>query len=320
MSNKIKKTNITLYSIQIPLLLISLILVGASVNAVSNKSDTRNVLAEEDSRDSEDKEDESKDEDQNEDQEDEDEKENKEEENSKKEAERQRESAKKEAEKTMEATRKSNTIRTTTTNTQKVEDENENEMEDTEDIEDEKDIEKTEKQEIVSTVTNEDGTITKTFIKTEGNEVEMRAYTYDVNGTLIKKAELNSDGTVKEEELVNEDEDNDLNNDDNNEVEIKFVPSADGTTNPALNSIIKAKLEQEIITNKELGTTVNKLELKIKTVDGILKYEGTAESTEKLLGVFDVQIATDVEVDPTTGNILSVNQNFWSKVLSFLSF
>lgn len=178
-----------------------------------------------------------------------------------------------------------------------------------------------EKVELVTTVTNEDGTITKTFKKSEGTKVEMKSLTYDANGVLIKKAELNSDGSIKEEEIINEDENDDLAEAENeDEFKVVFKPSVDGSVDPILSRIIGAKLEQEIENDERLGTTVNKVELEIKTVDGTIKYEGTAESTEKLLGVFDIQIASDIEVDPVTGKILSVNQSFWTKVVSFFSF
>lgn len=178
-----------------------------------------------------------------------------------------------------------------------------------------------EKVELVTTVTNEDGTITKTFKKSEGSKVEMKSLTYDANGVLIKKAELNADGSIKEEEIVNEDENDDLAEAENeDEFKVVFKPSVDGSVDPILSKIIGAKLEQEIENDERLGTTVNKVELEIKTVDGTIKYEGTAESTEKLLGVFDIQIASDIEVDPVTGKILSVNQSFWTKVVSFFSF
>jgi|GEM_PF-3498771 len=189
--------------------------------------------------------------------------------------------------------------------------------------------EDTEKVELVTTVTNEDGSITKTFKKSEGDNVEMRSLTYDASGVLIKKAELNSDGSIKEEEVINEDDDSSVDNlaedttdetEVENEFKLVFKPLADGSVDPTLSKIISAKLEQEIENDSRLGTSVNKVELEIKTVDGVIKYEGTAESTEKLFGIFDVQISSDIEVDSVTGNITSVNQSFWTKVVNFLSF
>jgi len=177
------------------------------------------------------------------------------------------------------------------------------------------------KVELISTVTNPDGTITKTFKKVEDNETEFKALTYDANGTLIKKAELNSDGTVKEEEIVGKEEDNDdETEDDSNEFELVFKSNTNQAIDPALGKLIKAKIKQEVEVNSLLGGAVQKLELEVKTEQGKVKYEGVASSPEKLFGIFNIEISKDVVIDPITGKILSVNQSFWSKLIDFISF
>jgi hypothetical protein len=177
--------------------------------------------------------------------------------------------------------------------------------------------EDTEKTVLISTVTNADGTVTKTFQKTEDGKVELTALTYDKDGNLIKKAKLNADGTVKEEELVGEHEEDSGKSED--KFKLVFKPGLDGAVDPALSGIIKAKLEQEIETEGALGTSVNKVELEIKTAKGTIKYEGTALKDEKLFGLFGIEIPVDLVVDPITGKIISVNQSFWSKILDFFS-
>jgi hypothetical protein len=174
---------------------------------------------------------------------------------------------------------------------------------------------------VVSVVTNDDGTTTKTIKKTEDGKVEIKALTYDQNGKLIKKAVLNEDGTVKEEEIIGgDDKQKDDSAENDKEFEVTFKLGDDGTADPALSGIIKAQLEQEIETEGSLGTEVNKVELQIKTAQGTVKYEGTASKDEKLFGLFGIEIPVDIEVDPITGKILAVNQSFWLKILDFFSF
>lgn len=174
---------------------------------------------------------------------------------------------------------------------------------------------------LISTVNNVDGTVTKTYQKTDDGKVITIAYTYDSTGKLINIVELNPDGTIKrEDEKEDNDEDNNETEQEEDEFEVVFVPNLDGSTNPALSNIVKAKLEQEIKLNEELGTTINKIELKVMTDQGTIKYEGNVTNTEKFLGLFNIDIAKDITIDPTTGRILSIEQSFWSKVLDFFSF
>ena len=168
--------------------------------------------------------------------------------------------------------------------------------------------------ELVSTVDNGDGTITKTFkITDEDGKVKMKAITYDKDGKVIKIVELNPDGTVKEEKDIEEDD----RDEDGNEVEFKYENSTNSI--PALSNLIEAQLEQEIETNSKLGTTVDKVELELKTINGKYEYEGATFKDGKLFGLFDVTIPMGIEIDPATGRIISVTQTFWSKLLDFLS-
>ena len=168
--------------------------------------------------------------------------------------------------------------------------------------------------ELISTKDNGDGTVTKTFkITDDDGDIEMKAITYDKDGKVIKIVELNPDGTVKEEEDVEEDD----RDEDGHEIEFEYKNTS--TSSPKLNNLIEAELEQEIETNSELGTTIDKVELEVKTVYGEYEYEGTTFKDGKFLGLFDVSIPVDLEIDPATGQIVSINQSFWSKLLDFFS-
>jgi len=168
--------------------------------------------------------------------------------------------------------------------------------------------------ELISTKDNGDGTITKIFkITDDDGDVEMKAITYDKDEKVIKIVELNPDGTVKEEKDIDEDD----RDEDGHEIEFEY--KSNDNTNPELNNLIEAELEQEIETNSELGTTINKVEINVKTVNGEYEYEGATFKGGKLFGIFDVSIPMGIEIDPATGQILSVNQTFWSKLLDFFS-
>lgn len=191
-----------------------------------------------------------------------------------------------------------------------------------EDKDDENKLQIEDKKAEVSSVTNADGTVTKTSKKVDGNEVKTILLTYDQNGILIKKVKLNSDGTVKEEELIDKDTENeieDINQEEDNEFELTFKPSTNGAVDSALGNIIKAKLKQEIRNEDGLGVSVNKVELEVKTAQGTVKYKGTALKSEKLFGLFGVEVPVDLEIDPITGKIISINQGFWAKILDFFS-
>ena len=185
----------------------------------------------------------------------------------------------------------------------------------------EEELDDEEKVALVSIVRGADGTTTKTYRITDEEEVEMRAVTYDTNGVQIKSVELNADGTPKQEDGDGDEvEDNDDNDRDEDGHEIEFEYKAKTAGAPTLNNLVEAKLEQEIETNSKLGTTVDKVELKIETVDGKYEYEGTTYKDGKLFGLFDVSIPVGIEIDPTTGRILSVSQTFWSKLLNIITF
>jgi hypothetical protein len=45
----------------------------------------------------------------------------------------------------------------------------------------------------------------------------------------------------------------------------------------------------------------------------------STKKDEKLFGLFGVEVPFDLEVDPATGQIRTVKQSFWSKILDFFS-
>ena len=305
-----KKTSITLAVFHLPILVVIIAIASLAIGtfALNNgrvypdKSISKVVLSDEDEREEESESEDSDKEDSSDDGGSED----------------------RDAEESKEKDEKDEVKRTNTTNTQRVEiDDNEDELEDGDGKETNDELDDSEERvELVSTTTNPDGTITKTFKETDGSEIELRTLTYDQDGVLVKKAELNPDGTVKEEELVgkeDEGETEDINEEDDNDFELILEPSAGGTVNAPLSRTIKAKIKQEIKEKDGLGIDVSKIKLEVKTAQGAIKYEGTALKSEKLFGLFGVEVPVDLEIDPITGKIVSVNQTFWAKVFDFFS-
>ncbi len=295
-----KRTTITLSVLTLPIIIALLVVVGLGVvtkNAVENKFANNAVLSDEDENKDESNDD---DEDKNEDEDKNDEKDRRDE---------SQDDRDEQEEKTKDQEQNNDS------------DDDEEEIEESDDIEDSEDeLDDGEETVEISTVTNEDGTITKTFTKTEGTKIEMKSLTYDQNGKLIKKTKLNADGSIKEEELVSKNDDEDESDEsEDDDFELTFISKAGATVNSALSRVIKAKLKQEIENNDRLGSKVNKVELEIKTTQGTLKYEGTASKNEKLFGIFGIQIPVDIEIDSITGKITSVNQSFWAKIIDFLS-
>lgn len=345
-----RNTGLYLFSLHVPLILLLLLLVGVASGTIltanrksakQHLSANNNVLGEEDEKDSDDHESNDDKEDENSDDH-EDNEDNDREDDSKDSEDRETEDHEIKEEDRTESKRTTTTAPSRTTVTSKVENDDHDAAEgddlnesDDDSKETEDDLGDVKEHTIISTVTNVDGTITKTFKKTEDGETEMKALTYDANGKLIKKAELNADGTVKEEKLVgseskdedkskdeaeNENEDNEKEDSDKDEFKLVYKPGSEQIESSTFGKLLKAKVKQEIEDDARLGSSVQKLEIEVKTEQGKIKYEGVASSTEKLFGLFNIEISKDVEIDPTTGEIVSVNQSFWSKILGFFSF
>lgn len=84
---------------------------------------------------------------------------------------------------------------------------------------------------------------------------------------------------------------------------------------------IVAVLPQQAIDNMladGIVTTTTEVDLKTES-DGSVSYNINGTKNEKLLGVFDVAVPKNLIVSAQTGQVLTVNQSTFSKILDFLS-
>ncbi len=91
-------------------------------------------------------------------------------------------------------------------------------------------------------------------------------------------------------------------------------------TTPAGSKVV-AVLPQQAIDNMlatGIVTTTTGVDLKTEP-DGSLTYNINGTKNKKLLGVFDVAIPKNLIVSAQTGQVLTVNQSIFAKILDFLS-
>lgn len=91
-------------------------------------------------------------------------------------------------------------------------------------------------------------------------------------------------------------------------------------TTPAGSKVV-AILPQQATDNmlaSGIVTTTTGVDLKTES-DGKLSYNINGTKNKKLLGVFDVAVPKNLIVSAETGQVLSVNQSTFSKILDFLS-
>lgn len=109
-------------------------------------------------------------------------------------------------------------------------------------------------------------------------------------------------------------------------VESNFPLSVDPLTRelsvetPSGSSVVSV-LPQQVIDNMfaaGIVTATSGVDLKTES-DGSLTYDIDGTKSEKLLGVFDVAIPKNLIVSAQTGEVLTVNQSTFSKILDFLS-
>jgi len=91
-------------------------------------------------------------------------------------------------------------------------------------------------------------------------------------------------------------------------------------TTPAGSRVIAVLPEQAIDNMLASGivTTTTGVDLKTES-DGSLSYNIDGVKDKKLLGVFDVAVPKNLIVSAETGQVLTVNQSTFSKILDFLS-
>ncbi len=91
-------------------------------------------------------------------------------------------------------------------------------------------------------------------------------------------------------------------------------------TTPAGSRVVAVLPEQassNMITSGVVTSTTG-VDLKTES-DGSLSYNIDGTKSEKLLGVFDVAVPKNLIVSAETGQVLTVNQSIFSKILDFLS-
>ena len=145
-----------------------------------------------------------------------------------------------------------------------------------------------------------------------------------------------------EDENEVEDEGDDLDDSDENETEIE-IESEDSTDEARLNRF-KLKIKTRVVNGRTIVETLkgeaeveNSPEDVLETLmeDGVLddqnsfevktnernkvEYEIQGTESKRFLGIFDVVIPKLLTVSSETGEVISTNQNVWSRILSLLS-
>lgn len=91
-------------------------------------------------------------------------------------------------------------------------------------------------------------------------------------------------------------------------------------TTPAGTRVVAVLPQQAIDNMLAVGIVTTTTEVGLKTEsDGSLSYDIDGAKNEKLLGVFDVAVPKNLIVSAQTGQVLTVNQSVFSKILDFLS-
>jgi hypothetical protein len=155
-----------------------------------------------------------------------------------------------------------------------------------------------ETREVISTSpVNEDGSYTQVIkITDDEGEVEMQEVTYDANGKIIKVQDIEDDGT-KHVEMEEADD-------------IKIEGSA-----PSKEMI--SNLETKLL-ESGIGDSVQ--QLKVETDDGQVEIRAKLTKSEKLFGIFRIEIPYQVLYDTGTDTIVQKIQTAWAKMLDALSF
>ena len=83
---------------------------------------------------------------------------------------------------------------------------------------------------------------------------------------------------------------------------------------------IQNLIKQNVISNPDLGTNLQNLNLTNTVQQGKEILEGTGLKTENLFGIFKIQIPVSVQINPITGEVITTNKSFWNIILDYLSF
>ena len=163
--------------------------------------------------------------------------------------------------------------------------------------------------------------------------------TLNYNSSLIKVVQADEDESEDEDDSENEDEDKGSTSRNVNVSQpvlqgtpksiapaivpaavpaLLMAPSLIPDSLPQIN--LQEEIENRIKNNPQLGETIKSIDLKPIEKEGQEILEGQAIKSEKILGLFNIQIPSVIEVNSKTGEIIKVSQSFWNSFLDFISF
>ena len=83
---------------------------------------------------------------------------------------------------------------------------------------------------------------------------------------------------------------------------------------------LEETIENNLKNNSKLGEILQRVDLKPALINGQEVLVGNALKSQKLFGLFKIEIPAEVEIDSKSGEIISINQNLWNSFLDFISF
>ena len=131
---------------------------------------------------------------------------------------------------------------------------------------------------------------------------------------------------VKEEVEIKDEVEDEVESEFEQEIETETeAASADGKVNK-----FKLKVKEKTVDSKKVEDTVNNLvddnvldtpiSYEVKTDEkNVVKYEVQGTEDKRFLGIFKVVLPKMLTVSATTGEVISSDQNIWTRFLSFLS-
>jgi len=158
-----------------------------------------------------------------------------------------------------------------------------------------------------------------------------------------KEEDTKNEQEQEKEDIENKNDDNDDDNDSEIETESEFEQESETVSNDGQVIKFKLKSKTKIVNGKTVVETESgKIEVKNSPEDTIsdlmedgvidvpvaieaksnrekVEFEVQGADSKKFLGIFNVVIPKTLTVSSETGEVLSTNQNFWSRILSLLS-
>lgn len=212
-------------------------------------------------------------------------------------------------------------------------DESEDRSDEDKSEEDKKEDEKQEDREETSTRNRETERVEKREVKKETKSLNAKPETIKVE----EEIEI-------EEEDINDGQSNSDNDSSDNEVESEFEQESETTSSDGAVNRFKLKIKTKTVAGKTIVQTASgEVEVENSPEDAInslvenglidepLSFEAKVNNREKVefeiqgtdskrfLGIFNVVIPKTLTVSSETGEVVSTNQNVWSRILSLLS-